>query len=306
MKVGLTLPHYDFSLPGADRATFARTAEWAVRAEESGFDSAWVSDHFVYSLGRYGGPDAAGGALEPLTTIAGLAVRTSRIRLGTLVLGAPFRDAVMTAHLASGLAAISGGRFDLGLGAGWYAEDFEPFGYPFGTVGERFTLLEELRAAIEPAVAAAGVPVWIGAKGGDRALRLVARRGDGWNTAWRWTPERYAERVARLRGFAQESGGPPPRLSLGLYAILGEDAADLARRWEAMTAWLPGAAGDLDAWRADALVGTIDEAVERIRAFAALGVEELVLAPATVPFSVPDPANVDLIARELLPRVADL
>lgn len=306
MKVGLTLPHYDFSVPGDDRATFARTAEWAVRAEGSGFDSAWVSDHFVYSLGRYGGPDAAAGALEPLTTIAGLAVRTSRIRLGTLVLGAPFRDAVMTAHLANGLAAISDGRFDLGLGAGWYAEDFEPFGYPFGTVGERFALLEELRAAIEPAVAAAGVPVWIGAKGGDRALRLVARRGDGWNTAWRWTPERYAERVARLRAFADEVGGRPPRLSLGLYAILGEDEADLARRWSAMTAWLPGAAGDLEAWRADALVGTIDEAVERLRAFAALGVEELVLAPATVPFAVPDPSNVDLIARELLPRVADL
>jgi alkanesulfonate monooxygenase len=306
VKVGLTLPHYDFSLPGADRASFARTAEWAVRAEESGFDSAWVSDHFVYSLGRYGGPEPAGGALEPLTTIAGLAVRTSRIRLGTLVLGAPFRDAVMTAHLANGLAAISGGRFDLGLGAGWYAEDFEPFGYPFGTVGERFTLLEDLRAAIEPAVAAAGVPVWIGAKGGDRALRLVARRGDGWNTAWRWTPERYAERVARLHAFADEAGGRRPRLSLGLYAILGEDEADLARRWAAMTAWLPGAAGDLDAWRADALVGTIDEAVERLRAFAALGVEELVLAPATVPFSVPDAGNVDLIARELLPRVAGL
>ncbi|MFM8998913.1 MAG: LLM class flavin-dependent oxidoreductase, partial [Actinomycetota bacterium] len=179
MKVGLTLPHYDFSLPGQDRASFASTLAWAERAEEQGFHAAWISDHFVYSLGRYGGPDAAGGALEPLTTIAALAVRTSRIRLGTLVLGAPFRDAVLTAHLARGLAALADGRFDLGLGAGWYAEDFEPFGYPFGTVGERFTLLEELRASIEPAVAAAGVPVWIGAKGGDRALRLIARRGDG-------------------------------------------------------------------------------------------------------------------------------
>jgi alkanesulfonate monooxygenase SsuD/methylene tetrahydromethanopterin reductase-like flavin-dependent oxidoreductase (luciferase family) len=306
VKVGLTLPHYDFSLPGEDRATFAATAAWAVRAEELGFDSAWMSDHFVYSLGRYGGPDAAGGALEPLTTIAGLAVRTARIRLGTLVLGAPFRDAVMTAHLAKGLAAISGGRFDLGIGAGWYAEDFEPFGYAFGSVGERFRLLEELRAAIDPTVGPAGVPVWIGAKGGDRALRLVARRGDGWNTAWRWTPERYGERVARLRTFVEEVGGRPPRLSLGLYAIVGEDEADLARRWAAISAWLPGAAGDLAAWREDALVGTIDEAVERLRAFAALGVEEVIVAPATVPFAVPDPSNVDLIARELLPRVAGL
>ncbi|MFM7717872.1 MAG: LLM class flavin-dependent oxidoreductase [Actinomycetota bacterium] len=303
MRVGLTLPHYDFSDPVRARASFRTVAEWAVRAEELGFDSAWVSDHFVYSLGRYGGDPALGGSLEPLVTVAGLAARTSRIRLGTLVLGAPFRDAVMTAQLATTLGGLSGGRFDLGLGAGWYERDFEPFGYRFGTIGERFAFLEDLREAIEPAVAAARVPVWIGAKGGDRALRLVARRGDGWNAAWRLRPEAYAERVARLRALAAEAGAPAPRLSIGLYAVIGEDERDLERRWAAMAGWLPGAADDLPAWREDALVGTVDDAVERLRAFAALGVEEVVIAPATVPFSVPQPDLVDLVARELVPRV---
>lgn len=304
MKVGLTLPHYDFSLPGLDHVTFPSVAGWAERAEESGFDSVWMSDHFVFSLGRYGGDDTPGGSLEPLVTIGALAVRTSRIRLGTLVLGAPFRDAVMTAHIANGLAAISDGRFELGLGAGWYAEDFVPFGYPFGTVGERFSGLEALREAIEPTVAAAGVPVVIGAKGGDRALRLIALRGDTWNTAWRWTPEAYAQKVERLRSFASEIGAPAPHLSLGLYTIVGEDEADLERRWERMTRWLPGASGDLDAWRTDALVGTVDEVVERLRVFAEIGVEELIVCPATVPFAIPDEGLVDLVAREVVPRVA--
>ena len=124
------------------------------------------------------------------------------VRLGTLVLGAPFRPAAFTAHLATTLAALSGGRFDLGLGSGWYAEDFEPFGFDLGTIGSRFGLLEDLRARIEEPLAAAGVPVVIGAKGGDRALRLVARRGDAWNAAWRVRPDDYAAKVARLRGFA--------------------------------------------------------------------------------------------------------
>lgn len=305
MKVGLTLPHYDFSLPGQGRASFASVSEWAVRAEELEFDTVWVSDHFVYSLGRYGGAPEPGGSLEPLTTVAGLARRTSRVRIGTLVLGAPFRDAVMTAHISAGLASLSGGRFDLGLGAGWYAEDFEPFGYAYGTVGERFTLLESLRDAIAPTIRASGIPVWIGAKGGDRALRLIARHGDGWNAVWRWRPEAYAEKVARLRDFARDAGSPVPRLSLGLYTVVGEDERDLERRWEAIRGWLPGAAaGEPEDWRADALFGTVDQVVERLREFAEIGVEEMVIAPATVPFSIPDESMVELIAREVLPRVA--
>ena len=302
MRFGLTLPHYGFSLPGRP-ASHAATAGWAARAEELGFDSVWVSDHFVFSLGRYGGDPAPVDALEPLTALAGIAATTSRVRLGTLVLGAPFRPAALTAHLATTIAALSGGRFDLGIGSGWYAEDFEPYGFDYGTVGSRFSLLEELRARIEEPLSAAGVPVWIGAKGGDRALRLIARRGDGWNVAWRVRPEDYAARVARLRGLAAEAGAPAPRLSIGLYAIVGEDQADLARRIDAMRAWLPGAAGDLDAWREDALVGTVDECEARLRAYAALGVEEVVIAPATVPFAIPDPGIVELVARELAPRL---
>ena len=74
-------------------------------------------------------------------------------------------------------------------------------------------------------------------------------------------------------------------------------------RIDAMRAWLPGAAGDLAAWREDALVGTVDECEARLRAYAALGVEEVVIAPATVPFAIPDPDIVELVARELAPRL---
>jgi alkanesulfonate monooxygenase SsuD/methylene tetrahydromethanopterin reductase-like flavin-dependent oxidoreductase (luciferase family) len=148
MRVGLTLPHYDYSLPEVSPITFEAVADEAVRAERLGFDSVWVSDHFFASLDRYGGGDERHGALEPLTTLGGLAVRTERIRLGTLVLSAAFRHPAVLAKSATAVDRLSGGRLELGLGAGWYEPEFEAFGYPFGSVGERFDLLEETLAYV--------------------------------------------------------------------------------------------------------------------------------------------------------------
>lgn len=81
MRVGLALPHYDFSLPGGEPITFARVAEVATTAERLGFDSVWMSDHFFTSLERYGGGPELRGSLEPLTTLAALAPLTDRVRL---------------------------------------------------------------------------------------------------------------------------------------------------------------------------------------------------------------------------------
>ena len=136
MLFGLTLPHYDFSVPGTRPISFEACAEHAIWAERIGFDSVWVSDHLFYSLERYGGGPDLLGSLEPLSTLAGIAVRTSRVRLGTLVLGAPFRHPSILAKSATTIDALSGGRFDIGVGAGWYRDEFEAFGYRFGSVGE--------------------------------------------------------------------------------------------------------------------------------------------------------------------------
>jgi alkanesulfonate monooxygenase SsuD/methylene tetrahydromethanopterin reductase-like flavin-dependent oxidoreductase (luciferase family) len=142
MRFGLSLPHYGFSLP-TGQITFADAAGWARRAEGLGFDSVWVSDHFFYSFARYGADPSPIASLELLTTLAGVAAVTDRVRLGTLVLCAAFRHPALLAKAATSIDLVSGGRLDLGLGAGWMAEEFEAFGYRFGSPGERFTVLEE-------------------------------------------------------------------------------------------------------------------------------------------------------------------
>src|SRR5206468_12692201 len=86
LKLGLALPHYDFSFPAGGPATFQRVAEYAARAERLGFHQLWVSDHFWLDLTRYGGPPGRQGSPECWVTLAGLAMVTNTVRLGSLVL----------------------------------------------------------------------------------------------------------------------------------------------------------------------------------------------------------------------------
>jgi probable F420-dependent oxidoreductase len=335
MRIGLALPHYDFSIPGVDPIRFDAVAEVAVRAERLGFDSVWMSDHFFASLGRYGGADGRYGSLEPLSTLAALAPLTERVRLGTLVLSAGFRHPAIVAKSATAIDRLSGGRMELGLGAGWFAEEYEAFGYGFADIGERFGRLEETMGYLdalfgdEPAsfrserfelreaynhprpVQEPRPPLLVGGKGGPRMLRLAVRLADGWNTVWRWTPEAYAERAAAVRETCERQGRDPAsfRLSLGLYTVVGEDAADLASRYELMRERLPAGVVDavpLEALRRDGLVGTPAEVLERLELFATLGVSELVVCPAPVWFALPDPSMLDLLAEAVLPSAKQL
>jgi probable F420-dependent oxidoreductase len=335
MQVGLALPHYDFSLPGRRPVAFADVAEQAVRAERLGFDSVWVSDHFFASLERYGGDGTRYGSLEPLTALAALAPMTERVRLGTLVLSAGFRHPAILVKSATAIDRLSGGRLDLGLGAGWLADEYEAFGYAFSSTGERFGLLEETLGYVaalfdgEPAtfsgprfalrdafdrprpVQEPRPPIIVGGKGGPRLLGIAARHADGWNTAWRWTPKAYAPR-ARAAAEACERAGRDPagfRLSLGLFTIAGEDEGDLARRHALMVERLPAGVGDalpLDVLRSECLAGAPAQIVERAAAFAALGVRELVVSPAPIWFAMPDPSMLDLLAEAVLPALRDL
>ena len=207
MRFGLALPQYGFSLPGGE-VGLDTTAGWARRAEELGFDSVWVSDHFFYTFSRYGGDPTPIPAVEPMTALAALATMTSRVRLGTLVLCAPFRHPALLAKMAMTIDRLSGGRLDLGLGAGWLREEFDAFGLPFGSIGDRFTALEDALAALAALQSGDGadyegptvtlrdasmlpgpvnghIPVWVGGKGGPRLLRLIAAHADGWNVVWR-------------------------------------------------------------------------------------------------------------------------
>ena len=334
MRVGLALPHYDFSLPDGGPISFAKVADQARRAEALGFDSVWVSDHFFASLERYGGDATRYGTVEPLTTLAGLARVTERVRLGTLVLSAAFRHPALVAKSATAIDRLSGGRLELGLGAGWFADEYEAFGYRFGSVGERFDLLEEVLSYLgalfgeEPAtfdgprfslrdaynrpppLQDPRPPMLVGGKGGPRLLRIAAGLADGWNAAWRWTPEAYAERANAARAACERAGRDPAtfRLSLGLFTIVGQDEVDLSRRHALMVERLPAGVGDavpLEVLRREALVGTPDQVAERLMAFAALGVTELVISPAPIWFAMPDPSMLDLVAEAVLPRVRE-
>jgi probable F420-dependent oxidoreductase len=332
MRIGLALPHYDFSFPDGRPLTWDRLLAAALRAEALGFDSGWVSDHFFLDTARYGGTDEPAGSVEPFVALGALAARTRKLRLGTLVACAPFRHPAHVAKMSTAIDIASGGRFDLGLGAGWYEREFDGFGYDFGSVGDRFAVLEENVAAVaallggeEPVdyagshvrfsraynhprpATAGGPPIWIGGKGGPRLLRLIARHASGWNVVWKATPEWHAERAAALRRTAEEEGRDPAtvRLSVGLYTLVGDDEKDLAERYERLRAWAPGGALDgvpLEEFARDTLVGTVEQCLERIQAFARHGVEEIVVCPASLPFAVHDWSSVDLIGEKLIPE----
>jgi probable F420-dependent oxidoreductase len=326
MRFGLSLPHYGFSLP-TGQITFADATGWGSRAEALGFDSVWVSDHFFYSFARYGADPSPIASLEPLATLAGVAALTDRVRLGTLVLCAAFRHPALLAKAATSIDLVSGGRLELGLGAGWMAEEFEAFGYRFGSPGERFAVLEEtvdvlkklfggeavthdgptvtLREAVLRPAPDRPPPLWVGGKGGPRLLRLAARRADGWNMVWRISPAAYAPKVSDVRAACEAEDRDPATfgLSVGLYSLMGEDEAAARAAFERGRAAAPGdamTADDYESWRADTLSGTPEQVLERIAAFASLGVREIIVSPWVLPFAIHEPEQVELFAERVI------
>jgi alkanesulfonate monooxygenase SsuD/methylene tetrahydromethanopterin reductase-like flavin-dependent oxidoreductase (luciferase family) len=189
------------------------------RAEELGFESAWVMDHpFIdRPSGRLSGHD-------PLVLLSCAAARTRRIRLGTLVICPAFRTTGQLARESAALADASGGRFVLGLGAGWHQPEFDAFEYPFDHLVGRF---EEQLVAVRDLLAGGPVtadgryvrlreaevlatapppPIWVAARG-PRMLRLTARHADGWNLAWGGPdPSWLDEPLAGLRAELDDAG----------------------------------------------------------------------------------------------------
>jgi probable F420-dependent oxidoreductase len=332
MRVGLSLPHYGFSLPGGEPITFEATAAWAKRAEELGFDSVWVSDHFFYSFARYGADPSPVASLEPLTTLAALAAVTERVRLGVLVLGAPFRHPAIVARTAAAIDRLSGGRFELGIGAGWMREEFDAFGYRFGEIGGRFDALEDALVIMAGLFAGTGpvthhgslhavhearlapppiqrpIPLWVGGKGGPRLLRLAARYATGWNVVWRFSDAWYRERLADVAAACDAVGRDPGtfRRTVGLHCLLGDDEGAARAAFERGRAAMPGGALNDDTYerfRDETLSGTPEDAIARLQGLEAIGVEEVVVSPWVLPFAVCEPAQIDVFASRVLPAL---
>ncbi|MBV9283459.1 MAG: LLM class flavin-dependent oxidoreductase [Acidimicrobiia bacterium] len=332
MDVGLALPQFDFSIPGERPLRWQTACDWAQRAERLGFGSVWLADHLFWDLERYGGPEGTYDVYDPLAGLAALARLTTQVRLGLLVTSVPLRPPSVLAKALSTLDVVSGGRLIAGLGAGNYAPELDAAGVGLEPPRTRLERLEEAIDVLDGLFAGGPFtyhgrhyrtqnarclprpvqrprpPIWIGGKG-DRLLDLCARRADGWNTVWAWTFDDYEERLAVLDRACERAGRDPDTitLSVGLYTLVGEDEADLRRRFERLRDRTPGGIlGDttLEEWRTGRLVGTVDEVAEQLARWQELGVHSLIVSAAAVPFAIVDDDAVDLVAAacSLVPR----
>lgn len=197
-RLGFQIPSFTFpDVP--DDALFDRVSDMAQKAEESGFDTIFVMDHF-YQLPMLGPPEW--NMFEAYTLLGALAARTQRARLGTLVTGNTYRNPALLGKIVTSLDVISGGRAVLGIGTGWFEQEHDAFGFRFGSLGERFDRIEEALAILKPmlrderpnldgrfytardtinrpaSLQPGGVPLMIGGAGEKRTLRLVAEHAD--------------------------------------------------------------------------------------------------------------------------------
>ena len=332
MRFGLALPHYDTSFAG-EPVRWDSVREVALVAERSGFDSIYVSDHFFLDWGKYGGPEDVQGSLECWTTVSALAAATERVRIGTLTLCNDFRNPALLAKMAATVDLLSGGRLDLGLGAGWYEPEYAAAGIPFERPGTRIDRLAEALQIVtrlldgerldfdgrhyktkggmaRPRPAQQPRPhVFVGGKG-DRLITTAVRYADGWNMSWLGSFDTYRERASFADAACEREGRDPKcfRRSAGVYMLAGSDEADAKRRFERLIDRTPsgvlqrsmgGAAVSWDEFRRDKVAGTRDEVVERLKELESLGVEEVIVGLGAVPFQVADIEDVEFVGTEI-------
>jgi alkanesulfonate monooxygenase SsuD/methylene tetrahydromethanopterin reductase-like flavin-dependent oxidoreductase (luciferase family) len=244
-------------------------------AEAAGLEGVFRSDHYG-SLVR-GDP---AGSLDAWATLAALAARTTRVRLGTLVSPVTFRPASVLAKSVVSVDHISGGRAELGIGAGWFEAEHRAYGFPFGTTGERLDeldrQLEEIHRQWTDAVDVwprpvqrPRPPIIVGGNARPRTVRAAVRFADEYNTIMP-TVDEARERCRLVREAAREAGREPLRFSMLADCVVADDAGDLRDR---LNAWRRFT-GRVDAPR---LAGTTEQVAEALRTYRAVGVERVML-----------------------------
>jgi len=192
-------------------------------ADELGVDSIWTWDHF-YPL--YGEPD--GPHFEGWSLLAAMACETARPRFGMLVTCNGYRNPEMLADIARTVDHLSGGRLNLGIGAGWFERDYDEYGYEFGTAGSRLALLEESLERIKARLPKLNpqpvgpMPIMIGGGGERVTLRLVAQYADMWNTFG--PAENFGRRNAVLDEWCAKLGRDPA--SIERTVLIGDEEVE--------------------------------------------------------------------------------
>jgi len=263
----------------------------AKATEDLGFDAFFRSDHYL----KMGDADGLPGPTDAWITLAGLARETRRIRLGTLMTAATFRLPGVLAIQVAQVDQMSGGRVELGLGAGWFEEEHTAYGIPFPK--EKFARLEEQLAIVTglwateagqtfdhdgthyrlsnspalPKPAQTKVPVLIGGHGASRTPRLAAQYADEFNMPFS-SVEDTERQFGRVRAAAEQAGrkGDDLVYSNALVVCVGKNDAEIARRADAI-------GREVEELRTNGLAGTPGEVVEKIGRYAEVGSQRFYL-----------------------------
>jgi alkanesulfonate monooxygenase SsuD/methylene tetrahydromethanopterin reductase-like flavin-dependent oxidoreductase (luciferase family) len=283
-------------IEGQESVTWEDWLALAKACEESPIEALFRSDHYLSVMGR-----ADRGSLDAWATIAGLAALTSDLRLGTLVSPATFRHPSVLAKNVVTVDHISGGRVELGMGAGWLEAEHQAYGFPFPPTGVRFEMFEEQieivrrqwedgdldfqgehyqvsgNAQFKPL---SRPNLIVGGRARPRSLRLAARWADEYNLVM-MTVEECAEAVPAIKRAWQEAGRPEPVISLMTSSIVGSDEVDLLERAHAVAEIRGEDATDPEAYlraeRPNSLVGTVAQVRQQLTGLEEIGVERVML-----------------------------
>ena len=259
---------------GQEGVSWEQWVTLARAAEDAGLEGLFRSDHYR-SIVR-GEP---AGSLDAWATLAGLAAVTERLRLGTMVSPVTFRRVPVLAKMVATVDHISGGRVELGLGAGWFEAEHETYGFAFPPTRERLDELDRQLAEIvrhwteAPEIQPKPVqqprpPIIVGGTAKPRTVRAAVAHADEYNTVWP-TVEEARERKRILDDAARDAGREPLRFSMMTGCVVGRDESELRDR----LARLKELTGNDGA----PISGTVDQVAERLREYEAVGVERAML-----------------------------
>lgn len=265
-------------------------------ADTHGFEWVSVWDHM------YESPPAGGGTLptfEPVTLMTLMAVDTRSIRIGSLVFCMLYRNPALLVKSLMTVEHLSGGRLEIGLGAGWHEPEITAFGYDFPPVKERMDRLEEgvqvirrlltreradfegryyrvRNAVLNPRPLQERVPIWVGGGGEQRTIRIAARHADGWNVAYA-SPEQFAHKNRVLDEWCEKEGRDPATIARGVNVgfYMGATEAEGQRVKERLyQQW--GARAEQTA--GGQLIGGPAEAIDRVGQYIDAGAQRLNIA----------------------------